>query len=126
MAAATAPRPARSHVPDDLDALPRTPASSIKTLGWRGVMQGVRQNGRMLVTNHDRPEAVILPVEAYAALVRAANAGQRRDTDILETLRARFDERLAALRADDAGDRLRDVMEAPAELRGKARAGAGY
>src|SRR5688500_13808206 len=100
MAAATAPRPDRSHVPDDLDALPRTPASSIKTLGWRGVMQGVRQNGRMLVTNHDRPEAVILPVEAYAALVRAANAGQRRDTDILETLRARFDERLAALRAD--------------------------
>lgn len=123
MAAATAPK---SIACDDLDALPRTPATSIKTLGWRGVMQAVHRDGAVLVTNHDRPEAVILSTEAYLALARAAKTGARKDADVLETLRARFDARLAALQDDDAGDRLRAVMDAPAKLHGKARAGAGH
>ena len=120
-------KPAARPAPrENLDALPRTPASALKLRGWRGVMDDVRRDGAVLVTNHDRPEAVILPAEAYAALVRAANAGERRDADVLETLRARFDQRLAALRDDDAGDRLRGVMDAPATLHGKAKAGAGF
>lgn len=123
MAAATAPTFEPS---DDLDTLPRTPATSIKTLGWRGVMQAVQQDGAVLVTNHDRPEAVILSTGAYLALARAARTARRNDADVLEALRARFDERLAALQDDDAGDRLRAVMDAPAKLRGKARAGAGH
>lgn len=123
MAAATAPKFDPS---DDLDTLPRTPATSLKTQGWRGVMQAVHRDGAVLVTNHDRPEAVILSTEAYLALARAAKTARRNDADVLEALRARFDERLAALQDDDAGDRLRAVMDAPAKLRGKARAGAGH
>ena len=120
---AAAPAPERD-MPADFDALPRTPATSVKTLGWRGVMQAVQRDGAVLVTNHDRPEAVILSTEAYLALARAAETGRRRDTDVLETLRARFDARLATLQDDDAGDRLRTVMDGPAKLRGKVKAGA--
>lgn len=116
----------RSEALDTLEDLPRTPASSLKTLGWRGVMQAVRRTGSVLVTNHDKPEAVILSTEAYAALVSAVQEARRKDEIALEALRARFDERLAALQADDAGDRLRTVMDAPAKLRGKVRAGATH
>lgn len=116
----------RSEALDTLEDLPRTPASSLKTLGWRGVMQAVRRTGSVLVTNHDKPEAVILSTEAYAALVSAVQEARRKDEIALEALRARFDERLAALQADDAGDRLRAVMDAPAKLRGKVRAGATH
>ena len=123
MAAATAPEFKAS---DNLDALPRAPATSVKTLGWRGVMQTVHREGAVLVTNHDRPEAVILSPEAYLALARAAGAGTRKDADVLEALRARFDARLAALQDADAGDRLRAVIDAPAKLHGKAKAGAGH
>ena len=120
-------RPAARPTPDEgLEALPRTPASALKLRGWRGVMDDVRRDGAVLVTNHDRPEAVILPAEAYAALVRAARTGAQRDADVLQTLRARFDARLAALDEAGAGDTLRDVMDAPAKLHGKARAGAGH
>ena len=111
---------------DTLEDLARTPASSLKTLGWRGVMQAVRRTGSVLVTNHDRPEAVILSTEAYSALVGALQDARRKDEAALDTLRARFDERLAALQSDDAGDRLRAVMDAPAKLRGKVRAGATH
>ena len=111
---------------DLLDGLPRTPASSLKTLGWRGVMQAVREAGRVLVTNHDKPEAVIVSLEAYTAMARAVEDARRRDADVLDVLRTRFDERLAALDESDAGDRLRKVMDAPATLRGKVRAGASH
>ena len=113
-------------VAEDLDTLPRTPATSVKTLGWRGVMQAVRRTGSILVTNHDKPEAVILSTEAYAALVGAVREARRKDAAALDLLRARFDERLAALQSGDAGDRLRAVMDAPAKLRGKVRAGATH
>lgn len=123
MAAATAPK---QNPPPPIDALPRTSASSVKTLGWRGVMQTVAAEGGVLVTNHDRPEAVILSIDTYEALLQAVEQARRQDAAALDTLRARFDERLAALRGDDAGDRLRAVMDAPAKLRGKVRAGATH
>ena len=50
--------------------LPRTPASDLKKLGWRGMMNALRSNGKLLVTNHDEPEAVIIPVAEYDDLMR--------------------------------------------------------
>lgn len=49
-----------------MEALPRVPASDVKRRGWRGVMWTLREEGAVLVTNHDRPEAVILTAAAYA------------------------------------------------------------
>ena len=42
-----------------LAKLPRIPASDLKKLGWRGMMNAVRSKGRFLVTNHGEAEAVI-------------------------------------------------------------------
>lgn len=106
--------------------LPRTPASDVKKLGWRGVMKAVGRRGKVVVTNHDEPEAVILSIAEYDQIVLALEAAAARTEPALEALRERFDVRLASLQVADAGERLRAVMRGPAKLGGKAKAGKGY
>jgi prevent-host-death family protein len=101
-------------------------ASEVKQRGWRGVMRTVRQQGAVVVTNHSEPEAVILGIEQYEALLQAARMVDARKEADLDALRRRFDERLAVLRPDDAGDRLRAVLRKPARLDGKVRSGASF
>jgi PHD/YefM family antitoxin component YafN of YafNO toxin-antitoxin module len=109
---------------DSVGALTRIPASDVKRRGWRGVMTTLGTEKALVVTNHDRPEAVILATEEYSRLMaQAARAEAQIDAD-LAALRRRFDERLASLRAPGAGDRLRVIMRGPARLRGKVKAGA--
>ena len=109
-----------------MEALPRVPASDVKRRGWRGVMWTLREEGAVLVTNHDRPEAVILTADVYADLLDRAQQSESRVESDLALLRRRFDDRLAALAKPDAGDRLRSVMRGPAKLRGKVKAGKTY
>ncbi len=111
---------------DAIEDLPRTPASDVKKLGWRGVMKAVARTGRVVVTNHNQPEAVILSVDDYDAVMRALQQASANDDALLEALRRRFDDRLASLRDADAGARLRKVMRGPARLRGKVKAGASH
>ena len=106
-----------------VQSLPRTPASDVKKLGWRGVMRTVGREGRVLVTNHDQPEAVILSTDEYQRLVQAATANPGHEGDALAALRRQFDERLATLAAPDAGARLRGVFEQAPTLDGQVRAG---
>ena len=109
-----------------LSELARAPASDVKKLGWRGVMRTVGREGRLLVTNHDQPEAVILSLDAYRDLAAAAQAAQAQQQSALDSLRQRFDERLAALEGADAATQLRDVFSQPPALQGQVRAGAGH
>lgn len=89
-------------------------------------MRTLAADGALVVTNHDQPEAVILATGEYAALVdKATQAESRTESDLL-LLRRRFDERLAVLRAPEAGARLRSTMRGPARLRGKVKAGTSY
>ncbi|MEN4903302.1 type II toxin-antitoxin system prevent-host-death family antitoxin [Luteimonas sp. TWI1416] len=111
---------------DALDALPRTPASDVKKLGWRGVMKSVARDGQVVVTHHNTPEAVILSAETYDAILRALEAAAAPQRSALEDLQAKFDARLASLESADAGDRLRAIMARPATLRGKVKAGASH
>ena len=108
----------------NLDALPQTPASGVKKLGWRGVMKTVRREGKLVITNHDEPEAVILSTEAYAAIAQALQQLESRQEATLEALRQRFDQRLAALQAPGSAKRMRGVMRAPAKLNGALKAGS--
>ncbi len=112
--------------PAAFDQLPRTPASDVKKLGWRGVMRTVGREGKVLVTNHDQPEAVILSTDEYQRLMQAAQGAQAQQDAALDTLRRRFDERLATLAQNDAADRLRAVLGAPAALGGQVKAGEGH
>jgi prevent-host-death family protein len=111
---------------DAIEALPRTPASDVKKQGWRGVMRSVMRTGKMVVTNHNQPEAVILSTEEYRAMVQALQAANSTMPSALDTLRQRFDAHLSQLDGPDAGDRLRRLFDQPAQLDGKVRAGTGY
>lgn len=102
-----------------VDSLSRTPASDVKRLGWRGVMKAVGSKGKIVVTNHNEPEAVILSIAEYTALSDALAAPDQHQA--LEALRRSFDERLASLRADDSGDRLRALIHAPPTLNGRVK-----
>ncbi len=107
-------------------ATQKTPASDVKKLGWRGVMLAVRRFGKVVVTNHNQPEAVILSIAEYQAMALALRALEERNDSALETLRERFDLRLAALEAPDAGERLRAAMDGAISLDGQVKAGASY
>ena len=111
---------------DSFAQLPRTPASDVKRLGWRGVMRTVGREGKVLVTNHDQPEAVILSTDEYQRLMQAAEGAQAQQDAALDTLRRRFDARLAALAEDGAADRLRAVLGASATLQGQVKAGDSH
>lgn len=109
-----------------LSRLPEVPASDVKKRGWRGVMRAVPKDGAVVVTNHDEPEAVILRVDAYEALLERLELANSRAAIELDALRKRFDERLAVLRDSDAGERLRALARKPARLGGKVKAGTGF
>jgi prevent-host-death family protein len=111
---------------DAIDQLPQTPATDVKKLGWRGVMKSVARSGMVVVTNHNEPEAVILSVQEYVAIKTALHEAANRAEPALDALRQRFDERLATLQQADAGKRLRKLMQSPARIDGKVRAGTGF
>ena len=111
---------------NELSDMPRTPAADVKKNGWRGLMKSVARVGRVVVTNHSEPEAVVISIAEYTAMQQALAAAQARSEPALEALRQRFDERLASLQTTDAARRLRGVMKGPARLGGKVKAGASY
>ncbi|MCX7556003.1 type II toxin-antitoxin system prevent-host-death family antitoxin [Xanthomonadaceae bacterium JHOS43] len=108
-----------AFVSDPLADLPRAPASDVKKLGWRGVMETVRREGAVVVTNHERPEAVILPVAEYERLQRGNEAA-------MAALRSEYDERLRCLDAPGTAEALRDILRKPLDLDGAVIAGQDY
>lgn len=111
---------------DAIEDLPHTAASDVKKLGWRGVMRTIGRSGKVVVTNHSEPEAVILSAAEYGVIMRALNDAGVQHESALDMLRHRFDERLASLQADDASDRLRSLMRHPTTLDGKVKAGDSH
>ena|SRR5450631_46962 len=109
-----------------LAKLPRTPASDLKKLGWRGMMHALRSKGRLLVTNHDEPEAVIITVAEYDDLMRLAEQSEAQTESALANLRQSFDERLSVLEGQSATTHLQSTIRGRAKLGGKVKAGSGY
>jgi len=116
----------RSPALPRLAKLPRTPASDLKKLGWRGMMKTLRAKGKLVVTNHDEPEAVIIPVNEYDALMLLVERSEARTESVLSGLRESFDKRLSMLQGQSAATRLRSTMRARAKLGGKVKAGESY
>ena len=118
------------HVQPALEAslqqLPRKPVSDVKREGWRGVMRSVDSAGRLLMTNHDQPEAVILSLQEYRLLSEQAARAQRDSQDKLDRLSRAFDAELALSQQPGAGDRLRSAFDAPLSLNGEVIAGRGF
>ncbi|MDO4709709.1 MAG: type II toxin-antitoxin system prevent-host-death family antitoxin [Pseudomonadota bacterium] len=110
----------------DVDSLPRTPASDVKKLGWRGVMRNVTRDGRVVVTNHAQPEAVILSIAEYQAMMSALRSKAEHDRQALEKLRREFDARLACLNAPDIGEKIDALFEQPFSFNGEIFTGKDF
>jgi len=92
------------------------PASDVKA-NWRRIVMEARE-GEVIVTNYNRPEAVVLSVERYAKLKAAA-----RTKDPLQRLRNEFESELAILRTAGAADKLREIFNTtPEEMAAAANA----
>jgi PHD/YefM family antitoxin component YafN of YafNO toxin-antitoxin module len=109
-----------------LAKLPRAPASDVKKLGWRGMMSALRSKGKLLVTNHGEPEAVIIPAAEYDALMQIVEQSEARAESVLSMLRKGFDERLSVLQDQSATSRLKSAIRERAKLGGKVKTGSGY
>jgi PHD/YefM family antitoxin component YafN of YafNO toxin-antitoxin module len=109
-----------------LATLPRAAASDLKKLGWRGMMTALRSKGKILVTNHDEPEAVIIPAAEYGHLVRLAEQSEVQTKSALAQLRQSFDERLSVLQGQSAATRLQSTIRGDVKLGGKVKTGLGY
>ena len=109
-----------------LAKLPRAPAPDLKRLGWRGMMNALRSKVNLLVTNHDDPEAVIMPAAEYDALMQLVKQSEAQTESALAGLRQSFDERLSVLQGRSAATRLQSTLRGPAKLAGKVKAGSGY
>lgn len=114
-------------VTEDLFArLHRKPVSDVKRDGWRGVMNVVDATGTVLMTNHDRPEAVIMSLNEFRTLTERAERVLRDEQLKLDQLTRAFDAELSALKQADAGDRLRQAFGAPLALHGEVVAGSSF
>src|SRR5882757_5521520 len=109
-----------------LAKLPRTPASDLKRLGWRGMLNALRSKGKLLVTHHDEPEAVIIGVAEYDALMQLVEQSKAQAESALAGLRRSFDERLSVLQGRSATTRLQSTLRGHAKLGGKVKVGSGY
>jgi len=111
---------------ETMENLPRTPASDMKKLGWRGVMNAVARSGKVVITNHNQPEAVILPIAEYTAILERLRQAAAKDEIALDALRRKFDERLACLNEPGAGDKLAAIFDKPFSFEGKIFTGDDY
>lgn len=105
--------------PNAIAPLPGISVSDVDAIGWPGLMEAMGRSGALLVTDHDGPQAVILPVADYVAAMRALHDSQ----SPLDALRRSFDERRASLKAPEADDCLRTVVNGLTALGGRVVAG---
>jgi len=100
--------------------LPTAPASDVKKRGWRGMMRLARDHGAVVVTNHNEPEAVIVPMAAYTRLLESAQQKDPVD-EVLEALRRKFDRQLAVLQQPDVVDGVAHLFHKPIRLHGQVK-----
>jgi PHD/YefM family antitoxin component YafN of YafNO toxin-antitoxin module len=89
-------------------------------------MRQLADQGALVVTNHDEPEAVIVPVDEYQRFLALVEQAKTKDAVALDGLRRDFDQRLASLQSPTAADRLREAVGRPARLHGKVKAGPSF
>jgi prevent-host-death family protein len=93
---------------DELESMAGThstrSASDVEA-NWRAIVKEAREND-VIVTNSDRPEAVVISAERYASLLAK---------DPLRRLREEFDRELAVLQAPGAEEKLREIFDATPE-----------
>jgi len=103
--------------------LPSTTATDMKRRGWRSIMADVRRQGHMVITNHNLPEAVILPPEEYERLVNISRTALDQREQEIEALKLKFRERMQRLQEPGANEKLANLMSSYPKLDGRVLAG---
>lgn len=81
-------------------------------------MDEVNTHGEVVVTNHSRPEVVVVSIERFKKMEQALDA-----FDPMKELRAEWDQRLAWLNEPGAGDLLYEIYNStPEEIAESANA----
>lgn len=106
-----------------LEQLPRKQSSALKNEGWSGFVRSAKEAGALVVTTHNRDEAVVLSIAEYKRLLAAAGSEEERRRKLLEELNARFDARMSALNEPGAEQRVVNFMTKHARLGGRVKAG---
>ncbi|HEY4641139.1 MAG TPA: type II toxin-antitoxin system prevent-host-death family antitoxin [Thermoanaerobaculia bacterium] len=92
-------------------------ASEVKS-NWRSIVQEAKKQ-EVIVTNYNRPEAVVMSAERYAELQKAAKAN-----DPMARLREEWDRRLAVLQTPESRERMMEWFNAsPQEIADEVNAG---
>lgn len=81
------------------------------------LLDSVLQDGILLITRHKTPKAVLLSMEEYGALSRAAGTGP-------DSLSGKFDPLLARMQTDKARSGMKAAFAASSKQLGKASVGA--
>src|SRR5436305_13489999 len=93
-------------------------ASEVKS-NWRAIVKEARQK-EVIVTNYNRPEAVVMSAERYAELQKAARAN-----DPMQRLREEWDRKLAVLNEPGSRERMLKLFNStPQEIADAANAAA--
>lgn len=93
-----------------LEGQPSISASDVKKRGWKAVSTLAREQGPLVVTNHNQAEVVVIDAARYQAMLERLEA-----TDPLKALQRRFEQRLEHLQGVSAGDALAGAIDAGAE-----------
>jgi prevent-host-death family protein len=91
-------------------------ASEVKS-NWRSIVQEAKKQ-EVIVTNYNRPEAVVMSAERYAELQKAAKAN-----DPMKRLREEWDRKMSVLRQPGAHELWDEIFNStPEELAAAATA----
>lgn len=91
-------------------------ASEVKS-NWRSIVQEAKKQ-EVIVTNYNRPEAVVMSAERYVELQKAAKAN-----DPMKRLREEWDRKLAVLNQPGAHEILDEIFNStPEQLAAAANA----
>lgn len=121
-------RPVPLH---DLQALPQAPATDIQKKGWRQFRKLLGESGRVVVTNHRDPEAVVLSLDEYARLqafeheCAELKAGQAAESPV-DVLTRRFKQRMAERDEAAMAGALRGALERPTRPAGRLKVDDRY
>src|SRR5262245_17549566 len=92
-------------------------ASDVKSQ-WRAIVEQANDVGEVIVTNYNRPEAVVMSVDQYAKLKERAIVN-----DPLARIKADLEKQLAPLRQPGAGKKLMEIFHStPEEIAAGANA----
>jgi prevent-host-death family protein len=92
-------------------------ASEVKS-NWRSIVQEAKKQ-EVIVTNYNRPEAVVMSAERYAELQKAAKAN-----DPMKRLREEWDRKMSVLQTPESRERMMRAFHAsPQEIADAVNAG---